>query len=473
MFKMTNMSSYNYVLTSKKAMAWAMWLVASFFYAYQYILRVLPNIVMNDIMTNFDIDATTFGQFSGVYYIGYSLMHIPIGILLDRIGPKKMMPIFILLTVLGILPLVCSQFWVYPIIGRFITGIGSSAAILGLFKIIRLSFKEERFTTMLGVSVTIGLIGAIYGGGPVFQMYSKFGFEYVIQMLMIIGVILAIITYFVIQNDNQGQTLVQNEAHNPVGNQQSAPLSEPASSQTFFKDIFQDIFTVFKNGNVVTICVLAGLMVGPLEGFADVWGTEFLKQVYHFDDAVAASLPSLIFLGMCFGAPFLSLLAEKTNKYLTIILTSAILMALGFIAILSKILNVTSMSVIFVAMGILCAYQILAIYKASTYVPEKISGLTTAVANMIIMLFGYLFHTLIGKIVNSFTIVDPSNAIIGAAINSKTAVEASSTASAALVYSPDAFIYGISIIPTALAISALGFVMLIIRQRRKLANDRA
>ncbi len=436
------------MISSKKTMAWAMWLVASFFYAYQYILRVLPNIVMNDIMTSFNIDAATFGQFSGVYYIGYSLMHIPIGILLDRVGPKKMMPIFILLTVIGILPLVSSKFWIYPIVGRFLTGIGSSAAILGLFKIIRMSFKEERFTSMLGISVTIGLIGAIYGGGPVYQMYSKFGFLYVVQLLMIIGVVLAAVSYFVIQNGNDSNPAVRvsNAGSSNAGTSNSEISNgehSNAGNSTFFKEIFQDIYAVFSNGKVMTICLLAGLMVGPLEGFADVWGSEFLKQVYGLDDTVAASLPSLIFVGMCFGSPFLSMLAERTQKYFVIILLSAVLMALGFIAMLSKSLNVTSLSVIFVIMGILCAYQILAIYKASTYVPERISGLTTAVANMIIMLFGYLFHTCIGKIVNSFKLV-----------------------ASTISYGPEAYVYGISIIPIALGISAVGFTYMLMRQNQ-------
>ena len=49
----------------------------------------MPNIMLDDIMQQFQIDAATFGQFSGVYYIGYSLMHLPIGIMLDRFGPEK------------------------------------------------------------------------------------------------------------------------------------------------------------------------------------------------------------------------------------------------------------------------------------------------------------------------------------------------------------------------------------------------
>ena len=74
---------------------------------------------------------------------------------------------------------------------------------------------------------------------------------------------------------------------------------------------------------------------GPLEGFADVWGTAFLKQVYGFEGTVAASLPSMIFIGMCFGAPVLSLIAEKMGGYLATIIGAGLLMAVIFAALLN------------------------------------------------------------------------------------------------------------------------------------------
>ncbi len=92
-------------MQKSRSIAWAMWSIVSLFYAYQYILRVMPNIMMDDIIHQFNIDTRTFGQFSGVYYLGYSLMHLPLGIMLDRYGPKKILPICLLMTVVGLLPL--------------------------------------------------------------------------------------------------------------------------------------------------------------------------------------------------------------------------------------------------------------------------------------------------------------------------------------------------------------------------------
>lgn len=391
-------------MSTSRFVALMVWVIASVFYAYQYILRVMPSIMIGDIMQQFSIDAGTFGQFSGVYYIGYSLLHLPIGILLDRYGPRKVMSGCILLTVIGLSPIVFAENWVYPIAGRFLIGVGSSAAILGTFKIIRMTFSEKHFTRMLSLSVMIGLIGAIYGGGPVSYMSEMLGYQAVVKIMAIMGVVLAIVTYFVV----------------------------PEIESTTETTVISDIKEVLGNSKVVLSCIFAGMMVGPLEGFADVWGAGFLKQVYGFSPTMSASLPSMIFIGMCFGAPVLSLVAEKTGNYLGTIIGAGLVMAIAFFALINGQLSSSAISVSFVIVGICSAYQILAIYKASTYVPEHVAGLTTAVANMIIMVFGYAFHTIMGGVVNA----------MGGTEN-------------ALAYE-----YAISVIPMALSIGVLGFGVL-------------
>jgi predicted MFS family arabinose efflux permease len=397
-------------MSKSRSVVWAVWAIASIFYAYQYILRVMPNIMLYDIMEKFDISAAAFGQFSGVYYIGYSLMHLPLGLMLDRFGPRKVMSGCVLLTLTGLLPLLFADYWVWPIAGRFLIGAGSSAAILGVFKIVRMMFREERFARMLSLSVMIGLIGAIYGGGPVSWLREQLGFEAVVQLTAVAGVVLAFATWWIV------------------------PDLQSVSENTMLGDIKE----VLRNPRVLVSCMCAGLMVGPLEGFADVWGTAFLKQVYGFEGTLAASLPSMIFIGMCFGSPVLSYIADKIGSYLAAILCSGVLMAACFFALLNGQLPPTLLSINFVLVGVCCSYQILAIYKASTYVREQVAGLATAVANMIIMTFGYLFHAAMGSVINA----------MGGASDSQ------------------ALVYGVYLIPIGLCLGAGGFLFLLVFEKK-------
>lgn len=391
-------------MSSSRVVAWFVWVIASLFYAYQYVLRVMPNIMMDDITQQFHIDATVFGQFSGVYYLGYSLMHLPIGIMLDRFGPRKVMTVCILLPVIGLLPLIFAHHWAYPLLGRALIGIGSSAAILGTFKIIRMAFEEKYFSRMLSFSVMIGLIGAVYGGKPVNYMCDAFGYKMVIATFIGVGVLLALITYFIV----------------------------PEEKPIVHKSPMTNIKTVFSNKKVILLCCFAGLMLGPLEGFSDVWGSGFLKQVYNLNTSTASYLPSMIFIGMCFGSPLLSLIAEKSGYYLGTIIAAGIIMCALFTALIAGVFTVSGMVLGFIIVGICCAYQILAIYKVSTYVPNELAGLTTAIANMIIMIFGYAFHTVIGIIINQY----------------------------GGIYQEKALIYGVGVIPVTLALGIIGIIAL-------------
>ena len=397
---------------------WVMWFLASIFYAYQYMLRVLPNIIMPDLMAKFHIDAAVFGQFSGLYYLGYAGMHIPIGLMLDRLGPRIVMTVSILCTVLGLLPLIFSDVWIYPSLGRILIGAGSSGAILGVFKIIRMGFPESYFTRILGVSVTIGLLGAIYGGQPVQYLLHSWGWEMTLKMIAVAGLVLATAIYFALP---AREALPENQSN-----------------------IWSDLKTLSLQGKVFLVCILGGLMVGPLEGFADAWGTSFLKTVYDLTDGAAAGIPSFIFIGMCFGAPLIGYLAEKLGSYFVTILACAVLMAAAFVYLLFGHPPASMLSMLFTAVGVLCAYQIIVIYKATTYVPERLAAVTNALANMIIMSFGYFFHATIGGMMTFLW--------TGEMVADRP------------WYSPQVYAYSLSVIPVTLVVAAVGFMVLWYRE---------
>lgn len=388
--------------SKKSFLIWTTWFIASIFFAYQYVLRVMPSVIMQELTQQFDLDPVLFGQFSGIYYIGYAAMHLPLGILLDRYGPKKIMPICIAIAVIGLLPILFAKHWLYAIAGRCLIGIGSSGAILSAFKVIHQMFGAAKFTRMLSFTVTIGLIGAIYGGGPLNYLCATFGYKPVTIVLALLGIALGVIAYAV------------------------TPQFQSKTSTS----VMSDIKEVLGNKKILLVCCLAGLMVGPLEGFADLWGKQFLELIYGFESNVAAGVSSTLFVGTCFGAPLLSYIAQQIKNDSITIFSAGMLMALCFFALLLGLGNAVSISLMFALVGMCCTYQTYAIYKASTYVKEHAIGLTTAVANMIIMVFGYAFHSTMGFVINM----------------------------AGGTSSPQAFKYGVSVIPIGLLLGAIGFI---------------
>jgi MFS family permease len=366
------------------------WLIATIFFTYQYILRVMPNIMIDDIMYRFEISAATVGQVAGLYYVSYTLMHIPVAILLDRIGPKKIIPIAALCTVIGSLPLVYSNSWILLISGRILVGMASSVGVLGVFKVIRMNFAEEKFTFMFGLSVFIALIGAMYGGQPLNYLINKFGWSNTLNISCCIGIIIAVFAYFIIHEKK---------------------------SDIIHSSIIGDLKKLFSLKKWLIISIIGGFMIGPVEGFADNWGTKFFSVVYPgMNNNTSAFLPSVILLGLAIGSPLIGFISSRLGRYYTILTLCSITMLCGFYAILYYNLSVSLLFIILLAVGIASSYQTLIIYLASTFVPKNITSLATACSNMIMMIFGFFFHSIIGHLahegINQKTVIINSLSII-------------------------------------------------------------
>ncbi len=110
----------------------------------------------------------------------------------------------------------------------------------------------------------------------------------------------------------------------------------------------------------------------------------------------------MIYTGMCF-ALVLSRIAEKTGYYMEAIAGAGLTMLLIFSALVLRQFNMQSIVAGLFLVCVCYLYQILLIYKASTYVPENISGLTAAIANMIIMNFGCILHSTISIILKAYS----------------------------------------------------------------------
>jgi predicted MFS family arabinose efflux permease len=416
MFVLMSNQPYNTKIDSSRiALIWA---CTTLFYCYQYILRLLPNVVMPELMSKFDIAASDFGTFAGVYYIGYVAIHIPIGLILSRFGSRVVFPICMIIAAVGLMPIIYGSTLRYVILGRLLTGIGSSAAIVGAFQIFRLIFPQH-FSRMLGIMVCVGLMTALYITKPLLSLLMTLGMTAIIQILIIGGVLLAILSYFILPKS-----------------------ATPAETKS---NIWQDVKHVIFNYKLVFISLLAGLMVGPLEGFADAWGSGFLSTVHGLDRTVANTTIGFILSGMCIGSILLPYLADKTKAYYGITLIAGIIMLASFAYLLAGHATPGLLKVACLILGICCAYQVVILSKIASCVPEQLSGLAGASGNMIIMAFGYIFHTAIGF---SMDLLWKGN-----------------MAGDLRVYSSEAYIKSIVILPISVVVAVIGFLGLIIYER--------
>lgn len=391
--------------------AFLIWLSITVFYCYQYILRVLPNIISAEVMTSFEVGASEFGSFAGVYYLGYIILHIPIGIAISRFGAKTVLPISIAITALGLIPLIYPISWNAVVIGRALTGIGSSAAGVGALQIFRILYPAK-FARMLGLMVCLGLLTVVQTGEFLVSIIAELGITYTLNVFLYSGLFLSLVTFYLM----------------------------PKTIQENTSDTFSDLKSILLNYKLIFAALFAGLMVGPIEGFADAWGNAFLVTVYGVDKVLASYLTLLIFFGMSAGCIMLPYITDKTGYYYGTTIFSGLVMFCCFMLLLSTSISIDSLKFISIIIGIFSAYQVIILAKITTFVPEEKSGIAGAVANMIIMAFGGFFHNAIGislDLLWNGTIIDGLK-----------------------IYDADSYIKSISVIPISIIVAVIGFFII-------------
>lgn len=396
-----------------------LWSLANIFFAFQFILRLSVVILREEITQKFAIDAASFGTLAGYYYLGYSGAQIPLGIMLNRLSFRFVTSLAIATAAIGTFAFVATDNWSVLLFSRFLIGVGSAVAFLSVAKIIKSCFEEKYHSPMLGFSFSFGLVGAVFGATPMKYLFDKFGYDTVFNMLAVTGFIISVVILFLGKLDKNEETSTA-------------------------KDTFNSVIKLVLNPKIILIGISGGLMVGSLEGFADVWAIPFFNQSFAFSETDSTTITSFIYVGMCFGGPVLTIAASllrSTNLmiFLTGILTITIFVVLFYIP--GYYFNFAMSAALMFFLGILCCYQVLVFIVTSESVDQSSIGLAIAVINCINMSFGHFFHTIIGS---AFEL----------------SWDGALTESNSPLYTHENFIYALAVIPICAFIGQFGFAIL-------------
>src|SRR3990167_10224294 len=110
-------------------------IVGAVFYSYEYFLRISPSVMEDALRYHFALRATSFGILSAFYYYAYVPMQLPVGIMLDRYGPRLLLTIACGACVLGTFLFTLTTNFYTAATGRLFIGFGSAFAYVGVLKL--------------------------------------------------------------------------------------------------------------------------------------------------------------------------------------------------------------------------------------------------------------------------------------------------------------------------------------------------
>lgn len=354
--------------------------IGALFYCYEFILRIIPGILQDELRVALgNLSATAFGQIAALYYFAYSPMQLPVGILMDRFGPRYLLTLACLCCTLGSL-LFSSSILFLAGTGRLLVGFGSAFAFVGVLSAATNWLPVRYFSLVAGLMTTLGMLGLVYGEIQITHLAHVLGLKSVLNMSVILGLILTIFIYAIVRD---------------------APIKRK-QKQMPYGEFFVQVWQVLKSRQIWLIALIGTCLYTSLSVFGELWGKAFIEQAFHLSKLQAATTMSMLFLGWAVGAPLTGYISDHSGNRLLPLTIGAIgsLVFISFI-LFDQHLSYVQLNCLMFLYGVFSASEIIVFIMAKEYSPtQKLSGTIFAVTNMIVSLGGVVFQPLVGHLLD-------------------------------------------------------------------------
>lgn len=281
--------------------------LASCFQFYKYVLQVYPSIITNQLMDEFNLSGAGLGNLAATFYYTFIISQLFVGLALDKFGTRWVTSAAILACASGVFFFSYSHTAFAACICRALIGVGVAFSTVVYMKLASEWFSGKSYTFVSGLLATATMAGAVFGELPLLHLIQSYGWRNTLSILGMVGFILTILFASIVRDKKSIQ-------------QQRLTLN--------------DLMSVIKNKKNWLLTLYGGLAFSPISIFAGLWGNPFLQQAYNLTKAEAATMISLIFIGLGIGSPILGFVASKLENKLQMMFYSACVAFLSLILVL-------------------------------------------------------------------------------------------------------------------------------------------
>lgn len=406
------------------------WLICglgAIYYSYEYLLRIAPSVMEPALREHFNLSATGFGLISSIYYYAYVIMQLPVGVMLDRYGPQRLLTAACMICVIGTFLFTgTTVFWIAGV-GRFLVGFGSAFAFVGVLKLATIWLPENRLAMVSGLTSALGTIGAMIGDNFLVLFVNQFGWVKALNMTAFFGIALSILLWMGIRD----KKAIHFRNHGTVST---------------LKRGLMDLGIILKNKQIWVNGFYGCLVYLPTTVFAELWGIPYLRNAHGLSNEAAGLANSLLFLGFTIGAPLMGFISDKLARRKFPMLIGATGAAIVMMIILYMPgLSETNIQVLMFILGLLYSAQAIVFAVGRELSPGEAAGTAMAATNMIVMLGAMFLQPLVGHLLD-FSL----SAHMGDVGTMGTALE-----NMQKLYTVDDYRFALSIIPVGIVIAAI------------------
>jgi MFS family permease len=167
-------------------------------YFLSYLYRVINSVLAPNLAADVGVDPSGLGLLTAVYFITFGAFQLPLGVLLDRFGPRKIEAGLLIVAAAGALVFANATTLSGLVVGRGLIGLGVSACLMAAFKAFVLWFPREELPRINGFQMAAGGFGALVGTAPVEAALSVTTWSGVFTVLAVLTLLVAVAIFFIV-----------------------------------------------------------------------------------------------------------------------------------------------------------------------------------------------------------------------------------------------------------------------------------
>lgn len=348
-------------------------------YLLAYLLRVVNAVAGEPIAAELDLSAADLGFLTSVYFAGFALCQVPLGVVMDRYGPRRVEGYALILAACGCGLFALASDFGELVLGRVMMGIGASMCLMAPFTAYRQWFTPERVPLVVGFHMAFGASGSAIGGRPTEALIVALGWREAFWVLAALVVAFAVLILLVV------------------------PRRREPAGDIKLRGLVRELGVILTSGVLWRIAPLAATVQAGYLSVTSLWTGPWLRDVAALSPAGAALWLSIASAGLMIGFLLFGAVAswaERRGRSLDVFLVGSLAYTVTLVGIivLPPALG-TPLWLVFTTAG---SGGILSYALVSRAFPVSMAGRVNTAVNGIVFFFAFLVQWAFGVILTWF-----------------------------------------------------------------------
>ena len=352
-------------------------------YFLSYLFRTVNVVIALDLASELRLTAADLGLLTSIYFILFAAFQTPLGVILDKYGPRRVQVTLLAIAALGSALFAISTSMAVLAVARSLIGLGVSGCLMAALKANAQWFPRSKLPFVNACTMSFGTFGALTATIPVELVSEFYGWRMIFVGLALFTVALALVTAFVIP-DHTGPKHNEDLDSYKIGDQ------------------LRDLGLIYRDRYFWQIAVVTLLHGGVFLSYQALWMGPWLTDVAQYSQVSVANAMLFFNVGMFAGVVGFGILADRLQKLgLGLMTVVRFGVAASLIVQMMFAAEITSLAVILcAAFGFFGSSTLLVYALLAQNFPGHMVGKVNTAQNMMIFISAFILQWGIGIIID-------------------------------------------------------------------------